>query len=186
MSVKSKMTAIADKIRALLGISGTMGLDAMSTNLATIQTDISSAFTAVGNKGGTVPSSKVSGNLASAINSIPAGVTVQRASGSVSLTSSAKTVNCGFQPDAIFFTLNNTYTDSGTTYQYGTGIFFSEMASGRGYDCVMYDSDFKYSYEFWGKQTTSGFTAAYQRETLSNGSLSSESKSFNYVAIKYT
>lgn len=33
MSVNSKMTAIADKIRALLGLSGTMGLDAMATNL---------------------------------------------------------------------------------------------------------------------------------------------------------
>ena len=35
MSVNSKMTAIADKIRTLLGISGAMGLDAMSDNLGT-------------------------------------------------------------------------------------------------------------------------------------------------------
>lgn len=35
MSVKSKMTAIADKIRTLLGQTGTMGMDAMSTNLGT-------------------------------------------------------------------------------------------------------------------------------------------------------
>lgn len=41
MSVKSKMTAIADKIRALLGISGTMGLDAMATNLTTAQNEVS-------------------------------------------------------------------------------------------------------------------------------------------------
>ena len=33
MSVNSKMAAIADKIRTLLGISGTMGLDDMSSNL---------------------------------------------------------------------------------------------------------------------------------------------------------
>lgn len=33
MSVNSKMTAIADKIRSLLGITGTMGMDAMATNL---------------------------------------------------------------------------------------------------------------------------------------------------------
>ena len=33
MSVNSKMTAIADKIRALLGITGAMGMDAMATNL---------------------------------------------------------------------------------------------------------------------------------------------------------
>lgn len=35
MSVNSKMTAIADKIRTLLGISGKLGMDAMSTNLGT-------------------------------------------------------------------------------------------------------------------------------------------------------
>lgn len=40
MSVNSAMTAIADKIRALLGISGTMGLDKMSTNLQTAVTTV--------------------------------------------------------------------------------------------------------------------------------------------------
>ena len=35
MSVNSKMTAIADKIRTLLGRTGAMGLDAMATNLNT-------------------------------------------------------------------------------------------------------------------------------------------------------
>lgn len=74
MSIQSSMTAIANKIRAIRGITGTMGLSTMETNLTTVQTDINNAFTAVGNKKGTVPSSKVSGNLASAINSIPAGV----------------------------------------------------------------------------------------------------------------
>lgn len=35
MSVHSKMTAIADKIRTLLGLSGKLGLDAMASNLGT-------------------------------------------------------------------------------------------------------------------------------------------------------
>lgn len=35
MSVNSEMTALADKIRTLLGISGKLGMDAMSTNLGT-------------------------------------------------------------------------------------------------------------------------------------------------------
>lgn len=74
MSINSKMTAIADKIRAICGITGVMGLDAMSTNLRTVQANIIDAFTAVSNKGGIVPSSKVSGNLATAINSISDGV----------------------------------------------------------------------------------------------------------------
>ena len=73
MSVNSAMTAIADEIRSILGISGSMGLDAMGTNLGTVRNDLTSAFAAVGNKGGTVPASKVSGNLASAIASIVTG-----------------------------------------------------------------------------------------------------------------
>lgn len=73
MSVNSKMTAIADDIRSILGISGVMGLDAMKTNLDTVQNDLIGAFTAVSDKGGTIPASKVSGNLASAIASIVTG-----------------------------------------------------------------------------------------------------------------
>lgn len=73
MSVQSKMTAIASKIRALLGITETMGLDAMATNLEAVQTDLTTAFATVSNKGGTIPSLLVSGNLEAAINSIPTG-----------------------------------------------------------------------------------------------------------------
>ena len=68
---------------------------------------VSDAFTAIGNKGGTVPSSKVSGNLATAIQSIPEGVTVQIANGSVTTNNSGTaTISCGFQPDLIVFTSN--------------------------------------------------------------------------------
>lgn len=42
MSVNSKMTAIADKIRALLGITGTMGMDAMANNLGNAVTEVDS------------------------------------------------------------------------------------------------------------------------------------------------
>lgn len=40
MSVKTKMTAIADKIRSILGISGKMGLDAMVSNLQTCEDEV--------------------------------------------------------------------------------------------------------------------------------------------------
>ena len=47
MSVNSKMSAIADKIRSLLGLTGTMGLDAMATNLATANTHVADALAAL-------------------------------------------------------------------------------------------------------------------------------------------
>lgn len=40
MSVKTKMTAIADKIRGLLGLTGTMGLDTMADNLSAAQGEV--------------------------------------------------------------------------------------------------------------------------------------------------
>ena len=40
MSVKSKMTAIANGLRKLFGLSGTMGLDAMANNINTAQTEV--------------------------------------------------------------------------------------------------------------------------------------------------
>lgn len=40
MSVATKMTAIADKIRNLLGITGTMGLDSMASNLGTVNAEV--------------------------------------------------------------------------------------------------------------------------------------------------
>lgn len=107
MSIYSKMTAIADKIRAIRGITGTMGLDSMANNLGTIQTDVIDAFTAIGNKGGTVPSSKVSGDIVAAIQSIPEGVTVQRANGTVTIgNDGAFYADCGFLPDLITIALH--------------------------------------------------------------------------------
>lgn len=46
----------------------------VQTEINRLKQAVSNAFTAVGNKGGTVPASKISGNLASAIESIPSGV----------------------------------------------------------------------------------------------------------------
>jgi hypothetical protein len=40
MSINSKMTAIASKIRSLLGISSTMGLDSMAQNLGAVQDEV--------------------------------------------------------------------------------------------------------------------------------------------------
>ena len=42
MSVNSKMTAIADEIRELSGANGTMGLDAMASNLSKVNDDVNS------------------------------------------------------------------------------------------------------------------------------------------------
>ena len=71
MSVNSKMTAIADKIRSLLGSTSKMGLDAMATNLSTLQSQIAAALTTIADKGVSVPSGAVAGNLSALIALLP-------------------------------------------------------------------------------------------------------------------
>ena len=119
--VNEKMTAIADKIRSLMGIEDKMGLDVMATNLETEQTNVESAFAAVGNKGGTVPSSKVSSNLASAISSIPVGNAIQTKTGSFTTNSqgTATVTDLGFKPDFVAID-GGTYVGS---YGSGTKVF---------------------------------------------------------------
>lgn len=185
MSVNSKMTAIADKIRSLLGITGTMGLDAMATNLGTEQTNIANAFTAVGNKGGTVPSSKISGNLASAISSIPdapEGVTVQVKTGTVTISGSNKSVYLGWQPDAVFFTGRNTYMNTDVH----AGVAFKEANVS---SMITYFTGSSNSYvlsSFTVTKTSTGFQVKGLRTNNSLQSSDESNRTVNYIAIKYS
>lgn len=87
MSVDSKMKAIADQIRTLIGSTGTMGLDAMATNLTAANSAVASAKTAIANKGVSVPSGAGVTDLAALIESISAGATM--VTGTFTLTGDA-------------------------------------------------------------------------------------------------
>jgi hypothetical protein len=180
-----KMTAINDKIRSILGITGKMGLDAMATNLETVLNHITDAFTAVSNKGGTVSESKVSGGLADAINSIPTntGVTVQVKSGTVTgVSGSFKTVNVGFKPDAVFFT--GTVPGAGTRIHAGVAFTAANATSRNTFFCGP-STSYAFS-EFTVTQTSSGFKINGEKVDLSFDFTSESNRSLDYIAIKYT
>lgn len=181
--VNEKMTAIADKIRALLGLSGTMGLDAMATNLETEHTNIANAFAAVGNKGGTVPASKVSSNLADAINSISSGVTVQVKTGTViGVSGTAKTVNLGFKPDAVFFT----GIDAITKVNVHCGVAFTE-ANVTAMRTLFGTSSTSYLFSVLTVgQMSSGFSVLGHLFSASGTQTNESNRYLNYIAIKYT
>lgn len=181
--INEKMTAIADKIRELLGLSGTMGLDAMATNLETEHTNIANAFAAVGNKGGTVPASKVSSNLEDAINSISSGVTVQVKTGIVTgVSGTAKTVNLGFKPDAVFFT----GTDPSYNVKVHAGVAFTE-ANVKSMDTLFAPPSTSYVYSvFTVGQTSSGFAVKGTRINTSLHTSNESNRYLSYIAIKYT
>lgn len=184
MSVSSKMTAIADKIRALLGISGTMSLDVMATNLTTEQTNVTNAFTAVSSKGGTVPSSKVSGNLASAINSIPAGVEVKEKRGTFNTDPYGyASVNCGFKPDMVLFTQELYEPKDGSYYESHAAVVFPEQTYGDvDIFCIGLFGTYKENIIFLPVQSADGFSVSVE----DNSGEAVHNVQFKYVAIKYT
>lgn len=67
------LTGIADKIRPLLGLTGTMTTDQMQTNLTTEQANITAALAALAEKGVEVPEGANSNALAGLIEAIEAG-----------------------------------------------------------------------------------------------------------------
>lgn len=73
MSVNSKMTAIADGIRALNGGTAALGLDAIATALDVEKTNVDAALAALAEKGVTVPTGSKSDALAGLIAAIEAG-----------------------------------------------------------------------------------------------------------------
>jgi hypothetical protein len=73
MSVNSEMTAIADLIRGLRGVSGKMGLDAMKGHLQDEQDGLDSALAALAEKGVTVPAGTKVDGLAALIAAIESG-----------------------------------------------------------------------------------------------------------------
>lgn len=188
MGVNSKMTVIADKIRSLLGVTGTMGLDAMATNLGTEQTNVSNAFTAIGNKGGTVPSSKVSGNLVSAINSIPTGVTIQRKTGTFTTNSSGTaTVTCGFKPDFVAIDGGDIPSGAYAGFSLFNGAAFE---AGNKTQCILSamptDTSTQMQTNIRIVQSSNGFSIAAKDFVPPSTENNCVNRLFNYVAIKYT
>lgn len=181
MSVNSKMKAIADQIRSLLGISGDMGLDEMATNLVTEQINVVNAFASVGNKGGTVPDSKVSANLVAAIESIPTGVTVQKTSGFFTTKKGSANITCGFQPDIFFFTQNELYDGHEMT-----GCFaFAECSNPRASTSI-WDKNEDIIDVIATRSATGVSLTMYTFEDYVNWEETYYNGTFDYVAVKYT
>lgn len=181
--VNTKMTTIADKIRSLLGITGKMGLDAMATNLETEKANIESAFSAVGSKGGTIPESKTSGNLASAIETIFTGVSVQMKSGTVTgVNGYSKTVDCGFKPDVVLFIGRHPYDNS--AFHAGVDFHNSEQTN---INTMFAPPNLSFIFTaIYVTQTSSGFQIRAIKLDNSMNESDESNRSIDYIAIKYT
>lgn len=187
MSINAKMTAIADKIRSLLGITGTMGLDAMANNLGTVQTNVANAFTTIDNKGGTVPSSKTSGNLVSAIQSIPTTPIIQTDTGTFTTEDYCAYITCGFIPDIVTITRGESSEDEDDGYIYISEVTLrmlgDEYAETNAALWSYSDPYEVFSVYAWAEE--SGFGVYIKPYDESWGAYDTP-VTFNYIAVKYT
>ena len=151
----------------------------IQSEITRISGNVASAFAAVGNKGGNVPASKVSGNLASAINSIPEGVTVQRASGTFIPSGDAFTVNVGFQPDLVVLHMGE---ESGGNELHSAASFYEDTRQWGVQLQLASESGF---YMFYIRPQVSGFAGNTWRID-NNWGWNSYGTPVSYVAVKYT
>lgn len=182
MTFAEKMTAIADKIRILSDSSEGMDLDLMASSLETEKTNIANAFSAVASMGGTLPSSQVSANLASAISTISTGVEIQQKSGNFSTDMSGfASVSLGFKPD--FVAIRDSSSVNGKSY---VGAMFT-MSGSSSIDVLIPIAT--NNIIFSGvtlKPTSNGFTASATKLLTDLDTPVDAGRSLSYTAWKYT
>lgn len=157
----------------------------IQTEINRIVQNVADAYDAVEDKGGTIPNTKTSGNLFAAIQSIPtsSGVEVKVATGTVTgVSGSAKTVNCGFQPDAVFFTGTNLFDNKKTH----AGVAFKEdNVTSTQTVFVSGNSNYIFS-TITVNRTSTGFSVSGIRVNTSLQQSNESNRSLSYIAIKYT
>lgn len=158
---------------------------------AALDADLTSVADAIRSKGGTSEQLSFPAGMASAINAISSGVDVKTKTGTFKLNSSGSaSVSCGFKPDFVAISCGTSGMGgsggSGYTYHAAVGFTFagksSKMASigegtSNGYDLLY----------FLFTQSSSGFSVMgkYFDYDYSGGAIST-SKSWSYIAVKYT
>lgn len=145
--------------------------------------DLASVADRIRSKGGTTSPLAFPDGFNTAVDAISTGVTVQVKTGTVTgVSGTAKTVNLGFKPDAVFFT----GTEPSYNVRVHAGVAFTE-ANVTSMDTLFAPPSTSYVYSVLTvAQTSSGFTVKGARFDKSF-QLSNESNRYlSYIAIKYT
>lgn len=117
------------------------------------------------------------------VTAVENSASVQISRGTVSVRSGSGTVNCGFQPDFVAL-VGLTYTSSSTKYEVHMAYMFSEKTTSNTCEIAGWDQDVDEYYAIIAN-TATGFSLTNFKQTVNNSS-SNVTKTFNYVAVKYT
>lgn len=120
----------------------------------------------------------------SAVEDIPTGVTVQRKTGTFTTNSNgAATVNCGFKPDAVFFTGTNPLANNS---KFHAGVAFTDDSVNSSATMFVPPSAGYYFTSIVTTQSTSGFTVKSVRISTSVQQSNDSNHTVNYIAVKYS
>ena len=160
MSINSKMTAIADKLRAILGISGSLGLDAMASNLSSVQGSVDAQTSLI--------AQIVQELEGKAAGDSGGGAVIEPTISSVSVKPGSNSTSISFtglsaEPKMFFIAPTGNITLGSTRYV--TGVFFdgTTLCGTYGYRS--------------GSSATSYYSASYFTKTYSGGTLTIKTSS---------
>lgn len=137
------LTALADEIRVLSGAEGTMGLDAMKSNVNTANSAVSAALSALVDKGVDVPDGSNVSGLAELIGMIESGGKVATGTFTPADTTSDITITHGFGEMPVFFIAlpEDSYNYSSGKSMYQKRFVFLYKSSGATSDAYAWAHD---------------------------------------------
>lgn len=152
-------------------------------NIDELDADMLSLANTIRSKGDTTEKLEWPTGFESAVEAISTGPTIQIETGTFTTNYSGNaTVNCGFKPDAVFFTdinpQNNDKVHAGVAFTEANLTSVVTLFAPFDMTCV-------FSY-ITVAQTSSGFTVKSVSLTGSFTQINDSNRSFNYIAIKYT
>lgn len=145
--------------------------------------DLASVADRIRSKGGTTSPLAFPDGFNTAIDAISTGVTVQVKTGTVTgVSGTAKTVRCGFKPDAVFFTGRDAIMQANVH----CGVAFKE-ANVTSMETLFGTASSSYLFSILTvTQNSSGFSVSGKRLSTSGTQTNESNRSLSYIAIKYT
>lgn len=176
MSVNSKMTAIADKIRSILGVSGSLGLDAMASNLSSVQGSVDTQTSLI--------AQIVQELEGKAAGDSGGGVVIEPTISSVSVKPSSNSTSISFtglsaEPKMFFIVPTGNITLASTRYV--TGVFFDGTTVHGTYGYRASSSATSYYSATYFTKTYSGGTLKITTSSATNGGNFTSSATYKLV-----
>ena len=148
-----------------------------------LEGDLKTVADSIRSKAGKTGELKFPDEFKSVVDGIVTGTTAQIKTGTVTgVSGTAKTVDCGFKPDAIFFTGTSSYNNqkhhAGVAFTAGNVTSTKTLFPGSSSSYVLSS--------FTVTQTSSGFSVSGIRLDTSLKETNESNRSLSYIAIKYT